>query len=500
MESKNKMLLITPPYYRLYKDTYSLDRYPLSLGYLSGVILEKTSWDVMAYNADFCEDSEPLKTAYLAGEGFANYLSNLNNPESPVWNEIRQTIQEFRPSAVGLSCMTQNSKGAYNIARIVKEFDKNTLVIMGGPHTSMLRSEVLNFPYIDVCVVGEGEETIVELLDTIEKKGEFDRVEGIIFKKAGKIIETPPRNLLTDLNSLPFPHKSASKVLKDFDKYPSHAFRHIFAIRGCPFNCIFCGSRYIWGRKPRYRSAENVTGEIKSLNKMGVTSIAFEDDSFGIRESYLLSLCELIKTECPGTDWSCEMHVKSVKEHMISAMKNSGCIGITLGVESGNNEILKKIRKKNTIEDCLNAAKIINRHNIHLGAFFMVGFPWETEETLRDTMRAMKKVDCDTPVYSIFTPYKGTEAFDICKKMGLINDDYDFSLYNHQSPLNCFCNIPKERFRDICSKMENMTDKDNIYYKTRDFISLKTFRKIKEIGLRESVRKGLNLLKKNNRT
>ena len=130
----------------------------------------------------------------------------------------------------------------------------------------------------------------------------------------------------------------------------------------------------------------------------------------------------------------------------------------------------------------------------------MVGFPWETEETLRDTMRAMKKVDCDTPVYSIFTPYKGTEAFDICKKMGLINDDYDFSLYNHQSPLNCFCNIPKERFRDICSKMENMTDKDNIYYKTRDFISLKTFRKIKEIGLRESVRKGLNLLKKNNRT
>jgi len=81
------------------QDTYSLDRYPLSLGYLSGVILEKTSWDVMAYNADFCEDSEPLKTAYLDGEGFASYLSNLNNPESPLWNEIRQTIQEFRPSA-----------------------------------------------------------------------------------------------------------------------------------------------------------------------------------------------------------------------------------------------------------------------------------------------------------------------------------------------------------------------------------------------------------------
>jgi radical SAM superfamily enzyme YgiQ (UPF0313 family) len=500
MESyQRRILLITPPYYRLYKDTYSLDRYPLALGYLSGVILERTSWEVMAYNADFCRESEPLKVSYLAGEGFDNYLKNLNDPDSGVWNEIRKTVQAFRPSVVGLSCMTQNSKGAYNIARIVKEFDKNTLVVMGGPHATMLRSEVLDYPYIDVCAVGEGEETIVELLNALDRREDFDSVSGILFRKGGKVVETPPRKLIKELDYLPVPHQSAPQVLKDFDKYPPDAFRHIFAVRGCPFNCIFCGSRYIWGRKPRYRSPENVVEEIKSLNNEGVNSVCFEDDSFGIKESYVLALCEQIKTCCPDTAWSCEMHVKSVTDHIISVMKSSGCSGITLGIESGNNGILKMIRKKNTIEDCFRAARIINRHTLHLGAFFMVGFPWETEETLKDTMKAMKRIKCDTPVYSIFTPYKGTEAFAVCKKMGLINEDYDFSLYNHQSPLNCFCNIPKERFRELCSKMEKVTDRDSFYYKIRELISVKTLKKIMEIGMTEAVGKGLQMIRADGR-
>ena len=121
--------------------------------------------------------------------------------------------------------------------------------------------------------------------------------------------------------------------------------------------------------------------------------------------------------------------------------------------------MLKKIRKQNTIEECLRAAETIRKHHIPLGAFFMVGFPWETEETLHDTIRAIEQLKCNVPVYSIFTPYKDTEAFEICKEIGLIDEDYDFSLHNHQSPLNHFCpNISKEKFRALCARIEQMTD------------------------------------------
>ena len=354
-----------------------------------------------------------------------------------------------------------------------------------------MRSEVMECPHIDICAVGEGEETIVEFLNSIDGHGDLADIAGIIYRREGQVIENPPRILAGDLDSFPFPHLSAERVLKDFQKYPLQAFQHIFSVRGCPYNCIFCGSRNIWGRIPRYRSTDNVIEEIISLKKMGVNSVIFEDDTFGIRESHILELCDKIMKYAPGTEWACEMHVKGVTEKVISAMKKSGCLRIILGIESGNNEILKKIRKNNTIEDCYEAARIIKKYKILLGGFFMVGFPWETEMSLIDTMKAIKKINCSTTGYSIFTPYKGTEAFETCKEMGLIDGNYDANLYHHQSPHNCFCRIPKDRFRAICSGIEKMIDRLNRYNRIKGLISFDTIGKIKKSGLRGSIKKAL---------
>ncbi|MFH1703372.1 MAG: radical SAM protein [Nitrospirota bacterium] len=491
-----RILLIEPPFYRLFNNTYSLDRYPLSLGYLAGTIKKETDWSVMAYNADFYPQSKPIKVSYLASIGFDNYLSNLKDLSKQVWGEIKSTIYEYEPTIVGISVKSQNLASACIVAKLAKEVSEQIIVIVGGPHPSMVGSDILNCPDIDIGVKGEGENTIVELLNAIEAGKKFDGIQGIVYRKNSHIVENIQREFIKDLDSQCFPHESAPEVLKDYNRYPLSAFKNIFATRGCPYNCFFCGSRKIWSRKVRFRSPGNVIREIKGLQRVGLRFIHFDDDTFGINKKYINDLCNALIAHCPGLKWSCELHVKLVDEKTISLMKAAGCYQIQIGVESGNNQILKEMRKNITIEEALAAAEIIKKYGIELQAFFMVGFPQETEDTLNDTVSAMKKIKSDLLIYSIFTPYPGTEAFEFCKKHGLISDDYDVSLYNHQSPANCFCiNITLERFRILVSKIEKMVDRKNSLSRIKRLIFKRLFsgdiaiRKIQELGIGKSFQK-----------
>ncbi|MGZ7068491.1 MAG: B12-binding domain-containing radical SAM protein [Methanobacterium sp.] len=490
-----KILLIEPPFYTLFRDIYSLHRYPLSLGYLGGEIRKYTNWGVMVYNADFSpHGSEVMEVSYLAGIGFNNYTNNLKELSGKIWKEIELTIAEYDPTVVAISAKSQNFKSALIVAKLAKQINKQTVVIMGGPHPSMVGADLLSYPEIDISVIGEGEITITELLHAIEAQKKLDDIQGIIYREDGEVIKNPPRKFITNLDSLCFPHEFAPEILKDYNRYPITAFSNIFTIRGCPYNCFFCGSRNIWSRKVRFRSPENVVEEIKSLQKIGVKHVHFDDDTFGVSKKHLNDLCNALMQHCPGLKWSCEIPVHLVNEQNISLMKSAGCSSIQIGIESGNNEILSAIRKNITIEEALDACELIKKHGIALGVFFIVGFPQDTEDTLRDTITAIKKVKSDRITYSIFTPYPGTEAFELCKEKGLIGEDYDVSLYNHQSPLNNFCmNIPKERFRLIVSEVEKQVDRKNSVNRYKQIVSLDTFRMIRQLGIGESLKQGLRI-------
>jgi tRNA A37 methylthiotransferase MiaB len=494
-QNKHKILLIEPPFFRLFKDTYSLDRYPSSLGYLAGAIRKETNWSVLVYNADFNPKNEEKKISFLSGIGFDNYLNNLEQRSGHVWKDIKLTIEEYNPAVVGISVKSQNFTSALIVAELVKSINKQTVVIMGGPHPSMVGTNLfLDHPQIDISVVGEGENTITELLNAIESQEKFDNIHGIIYRKDDRIIESAPREFIKDLDCLCLPHEYASEVLKDYNHYSKSAFASIFTIRGCPYNCFFCGSREVWSRKVRFRSVENVIKEIIGLQKLGVTFIHFDDDTFGINKKHITNLCNALISNCPGLKWGCEIHVKLVDEQTISIMKAAGCSLIQIGIESGNNEILSTMRKDITIEEAIIACKIIKKHGIGLQTFFMVGFPQETEDTLNDTVVAMKKVKCNKICYSIFTPYPGTEAFEFCKKKGLIKDDFNISLYNHQSPANCFSiNIAPKRFRTLVSNIERMVDRKNYLNKIKKVFSLNTFTRIKELGITKGLEKGLRI-------
>ena len=497
-QDQSKILLIEPPFYRLFKDTYSLCRYPFALGYLAGTIRKETNWSIMAYNTDFCPQnpqSESVKMNYLTSTGFDNYLNNLKDLSKPIWRKIKSTISEYKPTVVGISAKSQNFASACVVAKLAKEVNKQIIVIVGGPHPSMVGSDVLNCPDIDIVVRGEGENTIVELLNAIDAQKKFDDIKGINYRKDSQLVENAPREFIKDLDSLCFPHENAPKVLKDYNQYPLTAFTNIFATRGCPYNCFFCGSRKIWSRKVRFRSPESVIREIKGLQKMGSHLIRFDDDTFGgTNKKYINDLCNALIIHCPGLKWSCGIHVKSVNEQTISLMKAAGCYSIAIGIESGNNGILKEMRKNITIEEAFSACRIIKKHGIKLGAFFIVGFPQETEDTLNDTVAVMKKCKCDSVTYSIFTPYPGTEAFEFCKENGLIGDDYNVSLYNHQSPSNCFCvNITPERFRELVHKIEIMVDRKESLNRITGVFSLKTFTRMQELGIGKSIQRGIKI-------
>ena len=490
-----KIILIDPPFYRLYKNTYSQERYPLSLGYLAGEIKRKTNWDVMVYNADFYPEPDRIKVRYQSTTGFDNYLDNLRDMSAPVWKEIRQTIRAYGPTVVGISASSQNFAAAKIVAKIAKEIETQTLVILGGLHPTVMGKELLKHEEFDICVKGEGEKTITTLLAALESQSSLAEVKGIAYRENGQPLETPPREFIEDLDVLCFPHEYAPDVLKDYHQYPITAFKNVFALRGCPYNCIFCGSHKIWSRKVRFRSPGNVVKEIKSLQKIGLNIIHFEGDTFGVSKKYINELCAALLKHCPGLKWSCLMHVKLVDESNISIMKKAGCYCIQLGIESGNNGVLAAMRKNITVEEALDACKLIKKHGLELQAFFMFGFPHESEDALRDTLAAMKSAKCDLLIYSIFTPHPGTEIFDFCREQGLIGNNHDYSLYNHNSPANHFClNIAPERFRFLASSIERTVDRKNAIKRVRRIFSWTTVKRIQELGFNKSLKKGLKIL------
>ncbi|MGA2990585.1 MAG: radical SAM protein [Candidatus Korobacteraceae bacterium] len=490
-----KLLLIEPPFYRLYKNTYSLHQYPLALGYLAGTVRSRTNWQVMAYNADFSPAGESPDLIHMMAQGYSNYREQLQTQTGPVWNEIRETMEAYQPDVVGISTKSANFTASRLVAKIAKTLASHPVVVVGGPHVSMVKSEVLSHPEIDIAVMGEGEETLLQLLEALERKSAPADVAGIIYRDGDKVRQTPQRPLISDLDLLCFPHTSAPEVLKDYQHYPASAFGKIFSTRGCPYNCFFCGSREVWTRAVRHRSVANVMAEIDSLMARGTREIYFADDTFGVSKQRIFALCGAIAERFRGLWWSCELHVNLIDPAVLRAMKKANCQLIQMGIESGSNHILREMRKGYTIEKALAAARMVKEAGIYLSTFFMVGLPQETEETLRATIKAIEQADSDEICYSIFTPYPGTEAFAFCRERGLVDDSYDASIYNHKSPENCFCAaIKKERFRQLCSELEESIAARNRRRRLKRALSFRTLKKIQELGFKESFNHAMNLM------
>ena len=319
---------------------------------------------------------------------------------------------------VGIGVLTDYYLETKDLVKKLKEAGK--IVILGGVHPSVLPKETLEETGADFLVIGEGEETIVELIKAIEKKKKVDKIKGIAYKQKGKVIINPRRELIKDLNAVGFPDWKSIDP-RTYQKAPHGAIVKNFPIapimtsRGCPYECEFCVSPNFWCKKIRFRTPENVIEEIKYLVKnFGVKEIHFEDDNLTLIRKHVEKICKLIIENKLKISWATPNGIRAdkVDEKLFRLMKKAGCYSIVLGIESGNQEILDNIKKREKLEDIENAAKAAKKVGLITQGFFIFGLPGETEETIKNSIRFAKKIRLDRAHFMLLDMLPGSELWE----------------------------------------------------------------------------------------
>ena len=344
---------------------------------------------------------------------------------------VEERLKDFSPVLAGISCYTPTVVNGHRIAALIKKYSPDVCTIVGGPHVSAMPEATLGeFRAFDMGVVGEGEETMLELAIRIRDGKCIDDTQGIVFRKGNSIIKTAKRAIISDLDMLPFP----ARDLLNTELYKGQSHRgfsrsflritEIMTSRGCPNHCIFCASDVVMGSGVRFRSAGSVREEIaECVEKYGFNHFAISDDTFTLREDRLREICEEFARR--KLTWNCNARVWPMSREVLDMMVKSGCAGITFGVESGSPRMLKLIKKNVTVEQIEAAFALSKEVGIKLvEADIIIGsHPSETEEDIELTKRLIRRISPDIIMASIVVPYPGTELYEIMKRMDLISQD-----------------------------------------------------------------------------
>lgn len=394
-----KILLLSPP---AKQDFYFC--FPLSLGYLASV-LERDGHEVNALDM----------TRYS-------------------WEKAEDTIKKLNPDVIGITCMTDMRHFCLKLASIAKKINKDIKIIFGGQHPTFLYKQILSNKNVDIVVMGEGEVTISELIGALAKNGKLKNIRGIAFKENNKIIKTASRPFIEDLDSIPFP----AHRFFNFDDYrPAiHSavemgfgkLRHspITTSRGCPFSCSYCAISKFWESKFKSRSPENVADEIELLyNKYNVRHFHFLDNDFpSFDKKKCIEICDEISKRKLDIHWMTETRVDFVSKDVLESMKKAGCYFIAYGVESGSEKILKGLNKNIRPEQIIRAFDATRSLGFKTLAYLLVGSPNETDETINETIRLLKRIKPDEIGINMITVFPFTPLYELAKSKGFINDDY----------------------------------------------------------------------------
>lgn len=460
-----RVLLINPPFQRLKGIAHIY--MPIGLGYLCSYISKYGRIDASIYNAEVPEISEKLifHMKYQDMLRFhKKYTDALYDENNYIWKEARKVISDFGPDFVCLTVMTAKYDSALNISKIAKSVNGNCKVVWGGPHPTIDPDGVLRNSCVDFAVRGEGEATLKELIDTVSENANFssrlEQIDGLSYKSENGVKNNPDRKFIEDLDALPLPAKD--KMLYR-ERYLPSSWGDIITLRGCPFRCGYCGAHNIWTRRVRHRKPKNVIEEMRSIiSKYDNKEFYFWDDNFTLDRQKALKICGLIKSSGMRISWGCTTRVDLLDDEIIREMKSAGCNNISIGIESGSRNIVKKIHKDITMDMVTDAVRLLDKHDLKYEAFFMIGFPEETKEDLDATFDLMKRLTKGRICFSIFTPYPGTEQYDVAKNCGLLSEAPDWSRFSHQSVENHFMkNVNEGDFKAYTKDISAWIDERN---------------------------------------
>jgi radical SAM superfamily enzyme YgiQ (UPF0313 family) len=395
--------------------------------------------------------SPPLGLAYLAGflldAGHKLEVLDLNLSG---YNErrIALAMKRLQPQVVGVSAFTETYPNALRIAEQVKAIDPSTIVVLGGPHPSILPAESLAHDAVDYVVVGEGEATLGELLSAIESGADTAAIAGLGYRKDGTAVVNPRRAPL-DPDTLGLP----ARDLLSLELYQD-AYNVLTARGGCPYRCPFCSASHIWEGKHRPRSVVSVVNEVEMLiRQFGASHIFFVDDIFTLRRQWVVDLLGELERVRGMFTWACGTRVDRVDEELLQVMARAGCVGIQYGVESGAQEVLDSVKGIEK-QAALDAVRWSVAAGIGTTASFMVPFPQDTEETLRETFDFMEQLKNEGAqiLMSYTTPYPGTVFYDRAEELGLRILTRDWGEYDAKHLIMETANLTADRLEAIISE------------------------------------------------
>lgn len=386
--------------------------------------------------------SPPLALCTLAAVtrkmGFESYIID-SQVEELNHDRTLERIESYSPQVIGITSTTSTFLSAGELSGLIKKKNPDRQIVAGGVHVSALPKEsLLQFPAIDLAVIGEGEETIADLLTVLKDRGkDLDRLKtipGIAFRNGDQVVITSPRPLIKDLDHLPLPAwdllfnfpMAYSIQAQSVANFPSTS---VCTSRGCTGKCTFCDRR-IFGSRLRAHSADYVLSMIKDLyHNYGIRDLQFEDDNFMLFKDRLLEICKKIKEEKLEISWSCQARVDIVALDTLKKMKEAGCWMILYGVESGSQKVLDLMQKGISKEKIEKAINLTHEAGIFCKGFFISGFLNEDQDTLKESYELIKQSKLDDISFHYYTPFPGSAAYEMINQYGTLKGNLNDMTY-----------------------------------------------------------------------
>jgi radical SAM superfamily enzyme YgiQ (UPF0313 family) len=372
----------------------------------------------------------------LKQHGYAVSVFDVNFKDAET---LAKQLKRLNPMVIGFSVMTTNYKISQSINQRLQAELPNTYFCWGGIHPTVLPEKTIADNDLDFLVYGEGEYTMLEVLQRINKRKttrgiDLGGVKGVYYYHHGDIVKNPHRPYIPDIDQLPFPDRT---LIENFDAYlaPPGIIRlqfikgttPIMASRGCPYNCIFCAAHKIHGNTPRMRRPEKVIDEIEYLrDRHRIKGVMFWDDTFGISKKWIKSFCTEYIQRKPGVIWGCQTRADIAQHYeILSLMKQAGCIQVDIGVESGSNKILRVLNKGINEEIIKQSFKNLRELEINSFTTYIIGNPKETTRDIQMTYEMAKLAPRGGVSFLILSPFPGTRLFEMAQQQNWLVADYE---------------------------------------------------------------------------
>lgn len=396
-------------------------------------------------------------------------------------------LKEFQPNYLVANIATPTFKSDMMAVQHAKEIVPSICTIVkGAPFLTYNTNTIYENPFIDYVIMGEAELTLKDILDGVPD----NEILGICYRENFQPVKNDKRPFIDNLDILPFParHLVDNSIYRRPDNGKVQAV--VKVARGCPFHCFFCLATPVSGAKVRTRSPENIVAELKEcVEKYNIKNFLFWSDIFNFNREWTLELCQKIIESGLKISWSSNTRADTMDDEMAKMMYKSGCRLVSIGVESGSQKMLDNIGKKITLDDIRNTVKILKKNKIKIYNYFVIGLPWETEETVEETIKFAIELDSNFISFYTATPLPGTKYFAYAMMNKLVEGNLDFRSAYYE-PVVRSEHLSKERIFELHKQaVKRFYLRPKFILKT--LLSLRSFAEVKNYFVA-----GINLLLK----